>query len=140
LPTRDLATEKVNCQQISAPQHKEAVMEEQLPERQFNWETFKRWRTIQLASLFPLVLSGVFMLYFKEASPLGIMAFFLVLIIGILLPQVRGDLILSHIVLSKEFENTSQKLEERMVSLLDERLGKAHARKSESPQISRSIA
>ena len=99
-------------------------MEEQLTERQFNWKGFKRWRTIQLASLLPLVLCGVFMLYFKEASPLGIMAFFLVLVVGVLLPQVRGDLILSHIVLAKELEERSQKLEEKMVKLIDERLRK----------------
>jgi hypothetical protein len=100
-------------------------MEEHLAERQFNWKAFKRWRTIQMAALLPLVLSGVFMLYFKEASPLGIMAFFLVLIVGILLPQVRGDLVLSHIVLSKEFEESLEKLEVKMEKLLDERLGKS---------------
>jgi hypothetical protein len=99
-------------------------MEEQLFERQFDLKTFKRWRTIQLASLLPLVLCGVFMFYFKEASPLGIMAFFLVLIVGILLPQVRGDLILSHIVLGKDLEERSLKLEEKMLKLIEERLEK----------------
>ena len=97
-------------------------MDEQVLEKQFNWKTFKRWRTIQLASLLPLVLSGVFMLYFKEASALGVMAFFLVLIVGILLPQVRGDLVLSHIVLARDLEERSQKLEEQMIKLMDERL------------------
>lgn len=101
------------------------VLEEQLAERQFNWKTFKRWRTIQMASLLPLILSGVLMLYFKEASPLGIMAFFLILIVGILLPQIRGDLTLSHIVLSKELEERLQKLEDKMGRMFDERLGKA---------------
>ena len=115
-------------------------MEEQLPERQFNWESFKRWRTIQLASLFPLLLSGVFMIYFKEASPFGIMAFFLVLIVGILLPQIRGDLVLSHIVLSREFEERLQKLENKMGKLLDERLGKTHVSEPvEEPRISQSV-
>ena len=97
-------------------------MEQGSSERQFDWKAFKRWRTIQLASLFPLLLCGVFMFYFKEASPLGIMAFFLVLIVGILLPQVRGDLILSHIVLGKELEERSLKLEEKMIKLIEERL------------------
>jgi hypothetical protein len=101
-------------------------MEEQLAGRQFNWKAFKRWRTIQMAALLPLVLSGVFMIYFKEASPLGIMAFFLVLIVGIMLPQLRGDLVLSHIVLSKESEERFQKLEDRIEKLLDERLGVTH--------------
>ena len=57
----------------------------------------------------------------KEASPLGIMAFFLVLIVGILLPQVRGDLILSHIVLGRELEKRSLKLEEKMLKLIEKR-------------------
>jgi len=64
------------------------------------------------------------MLYFKEASPLGIMAFFLILIVGILLPQVRGDLALSHIVLSRELEERLQSLEHKMERMLDERLGR----------------
>jgi hypothetical protein len=116
-------------------------MEEQLAERQFNRNSFKRWRTIQLASLLPLILIGVFMLYFKEASPLGIMAFFLILIVGVLLPQFRADLTLSHLVLAKGLEEGLQKLEERVTNLLDERLGKTDVRKSldESP-ISQSVA
>jgi len=97
-------------------------MEEPLSGKPFDFKTFKRWRTIQLASLLPLVLCGVFMLYFKEASPLGIMAFFLVLIVGILLPQVRGDMILSHLVLARELEERSQRLEEKMGKLIEERL------------------
>jgi hypothetical protein len=97
-------------------------MGEPFSEKPFDLKTFKRWRTIQLASLLPLVLCGVFMLYFKEASPLGIMAFFLVLIVGILLPQVRGDMILSHLVLARELEERSQRLEEKMGELIEERL------------------
>ena len=116
-------------------------MEEKLAKGQFTWKTFKRWRGIQMAALLPLILCGVFMIYLKEASPLIIMVFFLVLIVGILLPQVRGDLILSHLVLTKELEERFQKLEERMVNLLDERLGETHARKSaKEPPISQSVA
>jgi hypothetical protein len=104
-------------------------MEEELSGRRFDVKSFKRWRTIQLASLLPLVLSGVFMFYFKEASPLGIMAFFLVLVVGILLPQVRGDLVLSHIVLAKELEDRSEKLEERVEQLIEKRLGETQRAK-----------
>jgi hypothetical protein len=120
---------------------KEFVMETHLAKRQFTWRSVKRWRNIQIAALLPLILTGVFMLYFKEASPLGIMAFFLVLIVGILLPQVRGDLIISHIVLSIEFEEGLQKLKEETARLLDERLGESNVRKSvkDSP-ISQSVA
>ena len=105
-------------------------MEEQLAKRQFNWKTFRRWRTIQIASLLPLILTGVFMLYFRQASQLGITAFFLILIIGFLLPQIRGELALSHIIITKEIEERFQKFEERMVTLLDEQLGETQARKS----------
>jgi hypothetical protein len=104
-------------------------MEEPISDKQFNMKTFKRWRTVQLASLLPLVLCGVLMLYFREASPLGIMAFFLVLIVGILLPQVRGDMILSHLVLARELEERSQRLEEKMRKLIEERLEEAKTTK-----------
>ena len=99
-------------------------MERHLAKRQFTWRSVRTWRNIQIAALLPLVLTGVFMVHFKEASPLAIMAFFLVLIVGILLPQVRADLIISHIVLSLELEEGLKKLEEQTAKLLDERLGK----------------
>ena len=105
-------------------------MKEQLEKRQFDWKTFRRWRNIQIAALLPLIATGVFMIYFKGSSALGIVAFFLILIVGILLPQIRADLTASHIVLARELEERLQKLEERMVKLLDERLGEASERKS----------
>ena len=115
-------------------------MEEQL-ERQFDWKIFKRWRNIQLAALLPLILTGFYMVYFKGSSVLGIVAFFLILIVGILLPQVRTDLIASHIILARELEERLQKLEERMIRLLDERLEEASARKSvEKASISQTVA
>jgi len=105
-------------------------MEEQLARREFNSKTLKRWRVIQVAALLPLILTGVFMIYFKEASALGIVAFFLILIVGILLPQIRADLTLSHIALAQGVDERLQKFEERMMNLLDERLGERHERKS----------
>jgi len=109
---------------------KETAMEEQLARREFSSKTLKRWRVIQVAALFPLILTGVFMIYFKEASALGIVAFFLILIVGILLPQIRADLTLSHIALAEGVEERLQKFEERMINLLDERLGETRARQS----------
>ena len=105
-------------------------MEEQLGRREFNSKTLRRWRIIQVAALFPLILTGVFMIYFKEASALGIVAFFLILIVGILLPQIRVDLTLSHIALTEGVDERLQKFEERVMNLLDERLGEGQARKS----------
>ena len=105
-------------------------MEEQLARREFNLKTLRRWRIIQVAALLPLILTGVFMIYFKEASALGIVAFFLILIVGVLLPQIRADLTLSHMALTEGVEERLQKFEERMIRLLDERLGGTQARKS----------
>ena len=120
---------------------KELLMDEELAKKRFNWKTFKTWRTIQIAALLPLILTGVFMLYFKEASPLGIMAFFLILVVGVLLPQIRADMTLSHVVLTKGFEERLQKLEERMVKLFDERLGEPRTRSSvKEPPVSQSVA
>ena len=106
-------------------------MDEELGKSKFNWKSFRIWRTVQIAALLPLILSGVLLLYFKEPSPLGIMAFFLVLIVGVLLPQMRSDMILSHIVLTRELEERFQKFEERIVNLLDQRLAETQAQKSE---------
>jgi len=105
-------------------------MDEQLARREFNLKTLRRWRIIQVAALLPLILTGVFMIYFKEASALGIVAFFLILIVGVLLPQIRADLTHSHMALTEGVEERLQKFEERMIRLLDERLGETQARKS----------
>ena len=45
------------------------------------------------------------MLYFKTAPPLGVIAFFLVLIIGVLLPQLKADAVLSYLILKEEIKN-----------------------------------
>jgi hypothetical protein len=62
----------------------------------------RRWRMIQLASIFPMLLCVVFMFYFREASELGIMAFFLVLIVGVMFPEVKGDIAQIHVLLREE--------------------------------------
>ena len=97
-------------------------MEGQFAERRFDLKAFKRWRNIQVGSLLPLILIGTLMIYFKEPSVLGIVSFFLILIVGVLLPQMRADLILSHLVLTKELEQRLQNLEDKMVKVVDERL------------------
>ena len=53
------------------------------------------------AMMIPLVIA-TFMLYFKTAPPLGVIAFFMVLIIGVLLPQLKADSVLSHLLLKEE--------------------------------------
>jgi mannose/fructose/N-acetylgalactosamine-specific phosphotransferase system component IID len=58
---------------------------------------------IQVVAILPLLVSIVCLFKFK-GSILGTIAFFLLLIVGILLPQIYRDLIQSHLILKKEIE------------------------------------
>lgn len=71
----------------------------------FTWREFRKWRMLQIAALLPLVVIAAFMLYFKTAPALGVIAFFLVLIIGVLLPQLKADAVLSYLLLKEEIKD-----------------------------------
>lgn len=77
-------------------------MHEELPKKQFTLKTLNRWKLVQIVAILPLALTVVLMIYFRGAAEFHIVAFFLVLIIGVLMPQISADLILSHIVLREE--------------------------------------
>ena len=77
-------------------------MNEGLPKKEFSLKALNRWKMVQIVAILPLTLTVVLMIYFREAAEFHIVAFFLVLIIGVLMPQISGDLILSHIVLREE--------------------------------------
>lgn len=77
-------------------------MNEGLHKKQFDLKTLNRWKLVQIVAILPLTLTVVLMIYFREAAEFHIVAFFLVLIIGVLMPQISADLILSHIVLREE--------------------------------------
>lgn len=66
-------------------------------------KTVQKWRMVQIAAILPLVVSVVLMLRFK-GSILGTIVFFLILIVGILLPQIYRDLVQSHLILREEIE------------------------------------
>lgn len=70
----------------------------------FTWGEFRKWRMLQIAAMLPLIVIATFMLYFKTAPPLGVISFFLVLIIGVLLPQLKADSVLSHLLLKEELK------------------------------------
>jgi hypothetical protein len=70
----------------------------------FTWREFRRWRMLQIAALLPLIVIAAFMLYFKTAPALGVIAFFMVLIIGVLLPQLKADSVLSYLILKEEIK------------------------------------
>jgi len=67
-------------------------------------KTLQKWTVIQIAAILPLLLSVVFLLKFK-GSILGTIAFFLILIVGIILPQVYKDMTQSHLQLQNEIKN-----------------------------------
>ncbi len=79
-------------------------MKESQERGSFTWREFRRWRMLQIAALLPMIVIATFMLYFKTAPPLGVIAFFLVLIIGVLLPQIKADSVLSHLLLKEEIK------------------------------------
>ena len=89
-------------------------MEEEIVRRRFDLKTVRILRLIQTASLLPLILIGSFMIYFREISPFGILAFLLVLVIGVIIPETRRDIILSHFLLTKELEQRIEELRAEM--------------------------
>ena len=90
-------------------------MENAILRTRFDMKTLRMWRIIQVAALFPLILIGGLMIYFKQSSPFGIVLFFLILVVGVMIPQMRGDMILSHILLIKEIEQKIDNLKEEMM-------------------------
>jgi hypothetical protein len=93
--------------------------------RRFDEKILNRWRIIQISSLLPLMLIGSLMIYYEVNSRFGIIVFFIILILGVIIPQLRGDLIISHLILSKEFDekldNMKAEMKADMLKLLDER-------------------
>ena len=83
------------------PQEKETDMTDKATRLAFTERTLQRWRMIQVISLLPLLVSVVLMLYF-EGSMLGTIVFFLVLIVGVVLPQICRNVIESHLILLEE--------------------------------------
>jgi hypothetical protein len=71
--------------------------------REITEKTVQKWRMLQFVAILPLLLSVVLLFRFK-GSILGTIVFFLILIIGILLPQIYRDLIQSHLILREEIE------------------------------------
>jgi hypothetical protein len=71
--------------------------------REITEKTVQKWRMVQFAAILPLLLSVVLMIRFK-GSILGTIVFFLILIVGILLPQIYRDLIQSHLILREEIQ------------------------------------
>jgi hypothetical protein len=86
------------------PQEKKTDMTDKATRLAFTERTLQRWRMIQIISLLPLLVSVALMLYFK-GSMLGTIVFFLVLIVGVVLPQICRNVIESHLILLEEIES-----------------------------------
>ena len=75
---------------------------------------------VQIVSILPLSVTVILMIYFREAPVLFVVAFFLVLVIGVLMPQISGDSILSHIVLREDFRREVRVLQREVLNLRKE--------------------
>jgi len=98
-------------------------VQEPLERESFDERALKMHRLIQIATLLPLILMTALMFYFKEASEFGVLAFFFLLVLGVFVPQTRGDLILTRVTLKGEVDEKMQQLRQEMEALLDKRLG-----------------
>lgn len=72
-------------------------------------KSLQKWKIIQTAAILPLLLSVVFLLRFK-GSILGTIVFFLILIVGIILPQIYRDFIGAHLLLKDEIDQVKKQL------------------------------
>jgi len=93
--------------------------------KSFTWKEFRRWRVLQIAALLPLIVIAALMLFFKTAPGLGVIAFFMVLIIGVLLPQLKADSILSHLVLKEEIRDEVRDLIREQLEGMEQKEGGA---------------
>jgi hypothetical protein len=66
-------------------------------------KTFLKWKMIQIASILPLMVCVACLFIFK-GSMLGTICFFLLLIVGFILPQVYCDMIQCHLLLKEEIK------------------------------------
>jgi hypothetical protein len=69
---------------------------------EFTLRNLRRWRLIQVASILPLILCLVWMFYFRGSPEIGVMIFFLILVVGVLYPEVKGDIAQLHVILREE--------------------------------------
>ena len=72
-------------------------------------ENLRKWKMIQVVSLLPLLVSIALMFFFK-GSLVGTVMFFLILIVGIVLPQVCRNVVESHIILLEEIRGLQRHL------------------------------
>ena len=82
----------------------------QIMRRETALRSFERWKTIQLASILPLLLCTVWIFYFRIATECAIMMCFYVLAVGVLIPEVKADLTETHFVIREELSDQHMEL------------------------------
>jgi hypothetical protein len=75
-------------------------------------ESIRKWRVIQLGASLPLMLCVMLMLYFREVSVYGIVAFFLILVIGVLFPEMKSDVAQIRVIIAEENSMLRLKLQQ----------------------------
>lgn len=78
-------------------------------------KNLQRWKIIQIVSVLPLLVSIALLFFFKE-SVVGIVVFFLILIVGVMLPQICRNVIESHLILLEEIREVRREFFEQKAS------------------------
>jgi hypothetical protein len=84
-------------------------MAEQTSRVSITEKNLQKWKMIQVVSLLPLLVSIVLMFMFK-GSTVGTVMFFLILIVGIVLPQVCRNVVESHVILLEQIRGLQRQL------------------------------
>ena len=87
-------------------------MAEQTSRVSITEKNLQKWKMIQVVSLLPLLLSIVLMFLFK-GSTVGTVMFFLILIVGIVLPQVCRNVVESHLILLEEIRELRRQVDDQ---------------------------
>lgn len=90
-------------------------MAEQTRRPSITEKNLQRWKMIQIVSLLPLLVSIALMFFFK-GSMVGIVVFFLILIVGVILPQISRNVIESHLILLEEIRELRREFLEKKAS------------------------
>ena len=87
-------------------------MAEQTSRVSITEKNLQKWKMIQVVSLLPLLLSIALMFFFK-GSIVGTVMFFLLLIVGIVLPQVCRNVVESHLILLEEIREIRRQVDDQ---------------------------
>ena len=87
-------------------------MAEQMSRVSITEKNLRKWKMIQVVSLLPLLVSVALMFFFK-GSMVGTIMFFLLLIVGIVLPQVCRNVVESHLILLEEIREIRRQVDDQ---------------------------